>query len=340
MTLPNETPRVSVVMPVRNAGSFLGSSIESILDQTYGDFEFVILDDASQDGSWDELLAWKERDDRIRLLRSDDHLGPARCSNRVVEASKGALVARMDADDIARPDRLRRQVATFDDVPDVVLVGALAEGIDAQGRRIRSRDASRALRRSPYSAFPHGSAMFRRDAFDAVGGYREVCDGWEDVDLFLRLQRTGTVLTIIDPLYSYRFHPSTWTLAVDDSRLESFALERVCMTSYRDSGQYEEILSSPDHREPSPSDRLNAYVYLSSFSIWSGNKPPVLSATGATWSSAAGWISLLHALLNATFGRIAPRSLRGLLGGWIRLKDRVAVMRLGSRDEVRWLTGH
>src|SRR5687768_4469455 len=108
MTLPNQTPRVSVVMPVRNAGSFLRSSIESILDQTYADFEFEILDDASQDGSWDELLAWKERDDRIRLLHSDEHLGPALCSNRVVEASNGALVARMDADDIAQPDRLRR----------------------------------------------------------------------------------------------------------------------------------------------------------------------------------------------------------------------------------------
>src|SRR3982750_4446489 len=97
------TPRVSVVMPVHNALPYLDAAVESILHQTFDDFEFVILDDASTDGSTERLRHWAARDSRIRLLEVDRNLGPARSSERVARAATASIVARMDADDISYP---------------------------------------------------------------------------------------------------------------------------------------------------------------------------------------------------------------------------------------------
>ncbi len=96
-------------MPVYNALPFLDESIRSILEQTLSDFEFVILDDASTDGSVERLREWSPRDGRIRLHESRQRLGLSGSSNAVVAKARAPIVARMDADDIAHPDRLRRQ---------------------------------------------------------------------------------------------------------------------------------------------------------------------------------------------------------------------------------------
>src|SRR5918999_36253 len=102
-------PPISVVMPVYNALPFLDDSVNSILTQTLRDFEFVILDDASTDGSVQRLREWAARDKRIQLHESNERLGLSRSSNAVVAKARASIVARMDADDIAHPDRLRRQ---------------------------------------------------------------------------------------------------------------------------------------------------------------------------------------------------------------------------------------
>jgi glycosyltransferase involved in cell wall biosynthesis len=188
---PKASPSVSVVMPVHNALPFLDESVASILNQTLADFEFVILDDASTDGSADALRRWAQKDGRIRLFRSGRNLGLAGSSNFVVRHARAPFVARMDADDVSHPERLRRQWEVLRGRPDVALVGTLFEGIDAGGRRVRPRDRWRLARRSVFPPFPHGSVMFRREVFDEVGGYREACAGWEDHDLFLRIIRAG-----------------------------------------------------------------------------------------------------------------------------------------------------
>src|SRR4051812_33559566 len=103
--------RVSVVMPVHNALPYLDAAVESILSQTFDAFEFVILDDASTDGSTDRLRQWVSRDARIRLLEEKHNLGPALSSQRVASAATAPLVARMDADDISHPARLKEQMA-------------------------------------------------------------------------------------------------------------------------------------------------------------------------------------------------------------------------------------
>lgn len=200
---------LSVVMPVRNAAPFLDASIGSILGQTMREFELVILDDASGDDSTQILERWARRDSRIRLHRSDIHLGVVGASNRVVELSHAPLVARMDADDIAHRERLARQLAVLSSHPDVVLAGTMCDGIDARGRRMRPRDGWRIVRRSSAAPFPHGSIMFRRSAFDAVGGYREEHKGTEDHDLFHRLVHHGGIVVLPEVLYHYRYHAAS-----------------------------------------------------------------------------------------------------------------------------------
>src|SRR5215212_10172661 len=103
------TPKVSVVMPVHNAMPYLDAAVESILGQTLQNFEFVIVDDASTDGSTERLREWTSTDPRIRLIEEKANLGPALSSERVARAARAPFVARMDADDVSDPDRLAEQ---------------------------------------------------------------------------------------------------------------------------------------------------------------------------------------------------------------------------------------
>src|SRR4051812_6478661 len=108
-TLAPKNPRVSVVMPVHNALPYLDGAMECILGQTFTNFEFVILDDASTDGSTARLREWAERDSRIRLMEEERNLGPALSSDKVARAATAPIVARMDADDLCARTRLAAQ---------------------------------------------------------------------------------------------------------------------------------------------------------------------------------------------------------------------------------------
>ena len=211
MTL-TANPLISVVMPVYNALPFLDESISSILNQTLTDFEFVIVDDVSTDGPVEVLREWSKRDARIQLHESKERLGVSGSSNAVVSKACAPILARMDADDIAHPDRLRRQWKIIQSRPEVAVIGTLCKGIDATAKKSRPRDRWRLVRRSIHIPFPHGSAMFRREVFDQVGGYDEEAAGGEDQDLFFRMSARGRVLTLPDVLYSYRYHSSNATL--------------------------------------------------------------------------------------------------------------------------------
>src|SRR5437870_7235564 len=129
--------QLSVVMPVHNALPYLDAAVESILNQTFRDFRFIILDDASTDGSTERLREWAARDARITLIEERRNLGPALSSERVARAAYTPLVARTDADDVSYAWRLADQLAVFERHPDVGVVGGLADVIDAAGRVIR-----------------------------------------------------------------------------------------------------------------------------------------------------------------------------------------------------------
>ena len=302
-------PLISVVMPVHNALPFLSESIRSILAQTLTDFEFVILDDASTDGSLGFLREWSRRDQRIQIHESKQRLGLAGSSNAVVSKARAPIVARMDADDVAHPERLRKQWDIIASCPDVAVVGTLCNGIDATGQEVRPRDRWRLVRRSVYVPFPHGSAMFRREVFDQVGGYDEESVRGEDQDLFSKMATCGRVLTLPDVLYSYRYHSSNATL----------------INGARAVGE--------NHSQNG--NALAAFYMLGAMRLWAGDPPkllqPMLQRKSLKWNP-----KTLMILASAIWGHVSPPTLRVFLRSSIRARDLLASVRIKDGRPYEW----
>jgi len=301
-------PQISVVMPVHNALPFLDESIRSILAQTLSDFEFVILDDASTDGSLERLRHWARQDERIRIHESKTQLGLSRSSNAVTAKARSAIVARMDADDVAHPDRLRRQWQVIANRADVAVVGTLCNGIDACGREVRPRDRWRLLRRSVLIPFPHGSVMFRREVFDAVGGYDETSAAGEDQDLFGRMASRGRVVTLPDVLYSYRYHSNNATL-------------------------FNGVRAIGEHAQNGHA--LAGFYMLGAMRLWAGDPPrllqPMLEKKSLKWTP-----KTLMILASAVWGHVSPPTLRAFLRSSIRARDLLAGLRIKDGEPYEW----
>ena len=312
-------------MPVRDAGPYLDAAIESILAQTFGDFEFIIRDDGSRDGSTEALRRWAARDSRIRLFEDGHALGPAASSNWVVRQAAAPLVARMDADDVSHPERLQRQLAVLEAAPDACLVASLWEGIDPHGRRVRPRDRWRLTRPGPFAPFPHGSIMFRREAFERAGGYRAECNYWEDADLYLRLAELGPLLVLPEPLY---FHRSS----VLSTRLVSppEQVERAVDKMYR-------TLSGAPTAGGGERRRIlpRVYVSLGSTRLWAGDRTAMLARL---WRRGElGWNAHSLAVLAwALWGAVSPRSLRFALTLLIRARDHSVRNRYRDGEPCAW----
>jgi glycosyltransferase involved in cell wall biosynthesis len=336
-----ENQPVSVVMPVRNALPFLDEAIASILAQSHGNFEFVIGDDGSTDGSSERLECWARRDSRIRLLRNDGPcLGPAESSNWVVRESIHPLVARMDGDDLSMPDRLGRQLAAFDEHPDAVIAGTLSETIDAKGRRVVGRD--RSVLRNKAGDYPvaHGSIMFRRDAFEQAGGYRAICDFWEDRDLLIRMVRSGKALILPQALYRYRYSGTSCRIVAEEARLaRALDLRLRCLAALRSKCDYDDILREEQTHGPPPSVAPAVLAQIAVERLWRG-EPRKIMRSWTRRNTALRWDRrgiLIRAF--AAWAWINPASLRTVL----RLRSRHADWRsrhLGQNDTVQiWTSG-
>jgi glycosyltransferase involved in cell wall biosynthesis len=333
-------PRLSVVMPVLNALPFLDAAIGSILGQSFADFEFVILDDGSTDGSTEALRGWAKRDARIRLIEGGARLGPAGASNRVVREATAPIVARMDADDIAYPERLARQLALLDAEPDAMLVGTLWDVIDEQGGKVREADRSRLLRVSPFPPFAHPTVMFRRDAFDRAGGYRAEADRWEDIDFYLRMAAEGRILVLAEPLLRYR-HSSTSTRSRDGREVFEKAMHLMycCVAEYVRGNDYSPILEGP--HEPAPGEKLMvpSFIACGAPAVWAGKRPHAfrrLATRGLLrWNRESA-----VAMIWAAWADLEPRSLRLFLKSFLKLRNAAARRRLGDRAWVEWKPPH
>lgn len=219
------TPAVSVLMPVYNGERFLAEAIDSILGQTFTDFEFVIIDDGSTDASPAILADYASRDPRIRVLRQAN-AGIVAALNRGLTECRAPLVARMDADDVCLPQRLAAQVNYLTQYPDLVAVGTAFQLISASGERgpiVRNPSSPRAIARGLRSAnrLAHPTVMMRRDAVLAAGGYREALRHAEDYDLWARLSLVHKLANLSECLLLYRIH--TGQISWEQSEAQAIA---------------------------------------------------------------------------------------------------------------------
>lgn len=203
---------VSVVMPVYNAGKYLRSAMESVLAQTFTDFELIAVDDGSKDDSLAILREFEAKDPQVKVI-SRANTGIVGALNDGLVAASGELVARMDSDDLSTPDRFEKQVAFLREHPDHVLVGSQVMLIDSNGAALcpkrdteYTHDAIDAGHLSGRWPLVHPTVMMRRDAVRNVGGYRAKYQWLEDLDLFLRLAEVGKLASLKDVLLQYRLH--------------------------------------------------------------------------------------------------------------------------------------
>ena len=206
---------VSVILPVYNAKNYLSESINSILIQTFTDFELIVIDDGSTDGSTALLQEFAARDSRIRLVCRHNK-GLVETLNQALAIANGEFIARMDADDICEPDRFEKQVEFLNENPDVVCVGAQPMLIDGDGRKIMVMKmplAHAEIDKSHISghghAMTHPLAMIRLQTLNAIGGYRIDYEHAEDIDLWLRLGEEGELANLPEVLLNYRQHFSS-----------------------------------------------------------------------------------------------------------------------------------
>jgi GT2 family glycosyltransferase len=210
------TPAVSVVMSVRDGERFLAAAVDSVLAQTFTNLELVIVDDGSTDSSPRILADYASRDDRV-LVRRQENAGLATSLNRGIASARAPLIARLDADDVARPHRVQQQVAYLTQNPAVGLVGGAVEFIDEDDRafaegRYPTGDAEIRDAFSSATPFVHSAVTMRREAFDAAGGYRAPFPHAEDLDLWLRISAGWQLANLADTVVSYRLHSAQTTV--------------------------------------------------------------------------------------------------------------------------------
>jgi glycosyltransferase involved in cell wall biosynthesis len=212
MSAPPAPPVISVLMAVHNGRPFLAHAVESILNQTLTNFEFIIVDDGSTDGSTELLQTYSSQDSRIQLVIQDQQ-GLTKSLNNGLALARAELIARMDADDVAYVHRLECQHRFAIHHPDVVAFGSRARYVTDTGRPLFVRtlplthEAILECHLAGVGGFIiHPTAMIRKDALLAVGGYNESFILAQDYELWCRLYLSGELANIPEVLLDYRYH--------------------------------------------------------------------------------------------------------------------------------------
>jgi len=207
----NASPAVSVVMAVFNPHpTYFRQAVESVLAQTFRDFELIVIEDPSPRSA--AALLEGIADNRLRLHVNETRLGLTRSLNLGVSLARAPLIARLDGDDLCAPDRLARQVAFLDEHPEIDVYGSRITIIDAAGRPFARRllpldhdEISAALRR--FNCISHPAVMVRKAAMQRAGGY-DPAEPIDDYDLWCRMLKHGSRFeNSADDLIRYRFHP-------------------------------------------------------------------------------------------------------------------------------------
>lgn len=215
---------ISILLSVHNGERFIRDAVLSLLTQTHREFELLIVDDASTDKTRDTLEELVTQDHRIRVITNATNLGLTRSLNIALRQAQDDFVARMDADDIAMPDRLEKQLAYLESHPDIDVVGTAYEWIDETDHVIGRPnvitgpdDIHRALPRT--NPLLHSSVLLRRSALERVHGYEESYRRAQDYDLWLRLSRTARFANLPEVLMQKRLAKNMISFASEREQL-------------------------------------------------------------------------------------------------------------------------
>lgn len=214
--MKENTAKVTVLMPAFNAENYIGEAIDSILKQSYTDFELLIVNDGSTDNT--EQIIHSFTDTRIIVINHGANQGIAAALNTGLSKTKATYIARFDADDICFPQRLQEQVSFLDNHPGYVLAGCDAEYISENGEHLFNfkctGHAHEQIIQKIYSCCPfiHSSVMYRRDAVIHAGGYSLYAHNFEDYFLWIQLKKYGRFCNLPQQLMKVRFNPSSTTI--------------------------------------------------------------------------------------------------------------------------------
>jgi glycosyltransferase involved in cell wall biosynthesis len=204
-------PTASVVFRAFNCDRYIGQAIESILAQAFQNFEIVIVDDASSDGTKALLQTYAQRDDRIRVFRNETNRGPVRTMNIGLQHARGELIAVHDADDVSLPHRLETQVNFLGANPQIALIGGGAYFIDEEGEELKVGTGERKVAQEARQylekgyGFIHTSVMYRRKCIEAIGLYDEFFLYAHDYDMLIRMADTFDIVYHEVPLVKWRW---------------------------------------------------------------------------------------------------------------------------------------
>jgi glycosyltransferase involved in cell wall biosynthesis len=221
-----DAPRISVVVPVYNNGPYIAETLQRVLDQTVGDYEIVVTDDASADRSAEIVASFS--DPRIRFIRNERNAGAVPNWNRGMAEARGRYVKLLCADDLLYPTCLERQAAVLDDPANagVALVTAAHDVVDEGGKRIMVRglrsegcmSGAEVIRRIARSGTNHigepSGVMFRADAYRAVGPWVEDARYVVDLDMWVRLLTVGDLYVVGETLSAFRVQRGSWSNAL------------------------------------------------------------------------------------------------------------------------------
>jgi len=202
------SPTVSIVMSVYNDAARLPTAVDGVMRQTYPDWELIVINDGSTDGTGGLLDKLADRDPRLRVVHQEN-TGLTRALIRGCQMAQGRHIARQDADDFSRPKRLARQVALLESDHEVGFVSCWTEYFGPQGEYLEtvtrpadSRNATVGLLEQRLGPPAHGSLMFRHSLYEQVGGYRPEFYFGQDSDLWLRMAERTRIAYVPEVLYA------------------------------------------------------------------------------------------------------------------------------------------
>lgn len=208
-------PKVSVLMPAYNAEKYIDEAVQSIADQTFTDWELIIVDDGSKDNTLNKLKDWKKRDARIKVFENERNSGIVSTRNKLIDLAEGEYIAWLDSDDIAISDRLEKQVKVLDADKDIAVVGGGLEffkGDKVLSKRLYKQNDSEARKDIfKFSPISQGAAMYKKEYVVEVGKYDDKILTAEDLNLTFRLANQYKIANIGDIVIRYRQHENSET---------------------------------------------------------------------------------------------------------------------------------